>query len=125
MTEGRKQSPYFDSEDEDVNGGVPGYRRDQIYKYLFDNTDRYGIIAYNINDLARAVEMDPSRFRTICSELVELGVMDKPSHGKWRCIVDPDKYDWGDSFLKKSKEVRKQFQSYYRNKQRRENGGSS
>jgi hypothetical protein len=122
MTQGTgKKSPFFDEEDPDPNGGVTGYRRDQIYRYLFDNTDRYGIIVYSIIDLARAAQVDRHRLGFIFKEFVEMGLMDKVGK-KYRCLVDPDEYDWGEEFLAESKRIRKKFQYYYKQKEKEKEG---
>ena len=112
----RDYSAYLDREDFKGKRGARAYDREAIYRFMFDNSDRYGIIRYKQPELARMLDVTKQFITYTMQDFVAMRMLVKHGRDNFECMVDPDAFDWGITFQEKQSELRKSHQSYYKNK---------
>lgn len=89
--------------------GQRPYNREQIYRWLYENSDHRGIIVFSQQDISKKLEIGYQNLSTIFSDFVATGHLRK--HGwQFEVMYDPDDLDWGDKFKAAQAEVRKTHQ---------------
>jgi len=115
-----KSSTVIDREEKAVIEGSRGqrpYRIDQIYQWLYDNSDSRGIVLYNQREIAVGIDISYQYVCTILSGLVQIGYLKK--YGDFfEVVYDPEDLDWPDDVKIKLQEIRKTFEESWHKKRR-------
>ena len=112
----RDYSEHLDREDYKGKRGARAYDREAIYRFMFDNSDKFGIIRYKQPELARMLDVTKQFITYTMGDFVTMGMLVKHGRDQFECMVDPETFDWGVAFQEKQSELRKRHQSYYKNK---------
>jgi hypothetical protein len=113
----REYSPFLSElQPTEKTTGKRTYDPKQIYQYLFDNTDRYGIIIYTQAELAEAIKIRYETMNYIISDFISVGFIEKVNKKTFRILQHPDKIEWTEELYKRLSELRKTHQTYYRRK---------
>lgn len=92
--------------------GKPAYDREQIYRWLYENSDHRGIIIYNQREVAKRIDINYQNVCNIYSDFVRSGHLAK--HGNFfEVVYDPDDLDWSLEFQKEQSAIRKRHQIQY------------
>lgn len=97
--------------------GRKTYDPKQIFQYLFDNSDRYGIIVYTQKELADAIRVHRETMNYIYQDFMQIGLLEKVDKKTFRILQEPDKFEWTEEVYDRLAELRKTHQTYYRRKQ--------
>lgn len=109
----RTYSKVIDRE-ESVNGrrGQRPYRRDQIYQWLYDNSDSRGIVIYNQRQVAELLDIGYQNICQIYNDFIEVGYIIKHNKKCFEIVHDPDDLDWSMDFQDELSRIRKVHQKY-------------
>lgn len=117
----REFSPYLSElqPKEKSQVGKRTYDPRQLYQYLFDNSDRYGIIVYTQKELADAIRVQRETINYIIKDFIEMGFMEKIGRSTFKVLIKPEDIEWTEEVYNRLSELRKTHQTYYR-KQKKE-----
>ncbi len=71
--------------------------REQIYRIMYSNTDRFGAIQKSQGEMADLIEVCYQQMSNIYKEFVDMGMLRKDKH-KFTVLYHPDKIPWGPKF---------------------------
>lgn len=77
------------------------YDREQIYRWLWDNSDSRGFIVYPKREVAERLEIERKMMYNIFNEFVYTGHLKVHGSGrnqKFECMWHPDLCDWSDRY---------------------------
>lgn len=106
----RKYSSIIDREE--PTPGKPGrrpYNREQIYRWLYTNSDHRGIVVFSQQDISKKLEIGYQNLSTIFTDFVTTGHLKKYGRN-YEVVFDPDDLDWGEKFRSVHAEIRKVHQ---------------
>lgn len=78
--------------------------REQVYRDLWEHTDRQGVITPTQLEMAKILSLPYQTLSVIYSEFQGTGRMRKQGHSFQ--VQDPDKFEWGAEFQAERKKVR-------------------
>ena len=113
----KERSPYLvQKEPKERIRGMRAYDPEQVYRYLFDNSDRYGIIIYTQKDLAEAIKIQRETLNYFYQDFLAIGLLEKVSRAKFKVMVHPDEFEWTDEVYDTLSRLRKRHQYAYKEK---------
>ena len=112
-------SPYIGLSQRKGGRGRRPYEPSHIYRFLFDNTDKHGVVLYTLKELARTAIIDVNVLKYHISDMKKLGYI--TDHGRgYRLLKTPSEIEWNDELYDKLDELRKTHFSRYKKKKRRQ-----
>jgi len=118
----QKQSSVISREESHVVEGSRGqkpYRVDQIYQWLYENSDSRGIVIYGQREIAQLIDITYQSICTILQGLVKIGYL-KKHDDRFEVVYDPDDIVWTDEVKMKLHEIRREFDLSAHKKRRKE-----
>lgn len=109
----KHKSPYIGLSERD-SGARRAYEPSHIYRFLFDNTDRHGVLLYGIMELADTAVVHRHLITRFIADMKTLGYMED-FHGKPRLLFKPSEIEWNEELYQKLDELRKTHFTSYRN----------
>ena len=117
----REFSPFLSKlEPKEKQLGSRTYDPRQLYQYIFDNSDRYGIIVYTQKELAEAIRIQRETMNYFFKDFIEMGMIEKVNKNTFKVLVDPNEFEWTEEVYNRLSELRKTHQTYYRKQQQGE-----
>lgn len=77
------------------------YDREQIYRWLWDHSDRRGIVVFSKKEVAEKLEIERKMMYNIFREFVYTGHLKEHGSGvnqKFECMWHPDLCDWSEKY---------------------------
>jgi hypothetical protein len=114
----REFSPYLSKlpKRDKSTKGSRSYDPRQVYQYIFDNSDRYGIIVYTQFELADAIKIQRETMNYFFLDFMTLGFIEKINKKTFKVLRDPKTIEWTDELMDELERLRKTHQTYYRRK---------
>lgn len=112
----KKQSKYLDLGPKKDRAGRRGYDPEQILQYLYENTDRIGVIIYSQKDMADAIDMSRESMGNFYMDFQTLGFIEKIDARNFQFIVNPKDVIWDEELYETFFALRKRHQPAYNNK---------
>jgi hypothetical protein len=97
----------------DGRRGRGSYNTEQIYRWLYTNSDYNGFVIYTQTEVARLIGIPYQTLSTIYSDFITIGYMKKINSRTFEIVHDPDDLEWDEAYLKKMSGLRKQYQTTY------------
>ena len=104
----RGVSPYIGLADPPPGGGRRPYEPKHLYQYLFDNTDRHGVVLYSLSQLANTAQVTWHKLGNFVADMKKLGYMETYGPRGVRIKVHPSKVDWEGGVYDKLDELKKE-----------------
>lgn len=101
----KSKSPYIGLRE---GSARPFYEPSQMYEFLFDNTDRHGVLLYSIRDLARAAMIGRTGLQFFIIDMKKLGYIEDHGHKGSRLLYKPSEIEWTDELYAELKVFRKE-----------------
>lgn len=95
----------------DGKRGFRPYSRQEIYQWLYDNSDIRGIVIYSQKEVAEKLGIGYQNISTIYSDFVKIGFMKKHSAREFEVVHHADEVEWTEEILEKLSEIRKVHQT--------------
>lgn len=101
------------------NRGMHLYNRQEIYEWLYKNSDSRGMVVMTQKQVAERLGIRYQLISQIYSEFIAIGYIVKHGHhkngAKFEIVHHPDELDWGDEFTEKIFAARQEYKN--RNKE--------
>jgi len=93
--------------------GMHVYNRQEVYEWLYKNSDSRGIVIMSQRKVAEKLGMRYQLISQIFSEFIAIGYIVKHGYDKngarFEIVHHPDELDWGEEFLEKIFIARKEY----------------
>ena len=96
--------------DDSLNGkrGVRPYDREAIYLWLYEHSDRRGIIIFKQRLVAEKLGIPYQTLCNIYNDFIKIGFIIKHGPSQFEVVFHPEEIDWGIEFKEKQFEIRKE-----------------
>lgn len=110
MRKNKAVSEYIEIGPPKKSKGRRGYSPEQIYRYLYENIDRTGIISYTQKEMAEAINMSREGLGNFYQDFTTLGLLEKVDRWNFKVLYKPEDVDWSEEFYEKFFALRKRHQ---------------
>ena len=112
------ESTVIDREPGRGKRGARPYSREQVYRWLYTNSDSRGIVIFSQREVAKKLEIGYQNVCNMYSDFIRTGYINKHSRTDFEIIYDPDDLEWDDEVLEELSRARKIHQFEYRQKEK-------